>query len=98
MALILTIKVVPGSGSQYWKLDKSGQLKCFLKSQPEKGKANKELITFLAQTLQVPTTAVEILTGEAARLKRVRISIDLSFERVLERLGLQLPDKPLNFL
>jgi len=44
MSLVFDLKVVPRSGRNKWVLDKSGKLKCYLKSPPEKGLANKELI------------------------------------------------------
>ena len=74
MALIIMIKVVPQSGKQGCKLDKGGSLKCYLKSAPEQGKANKELIKFLSQKLSVPSECVKILRGETSRNKSVQIT------------------------
>lgn len=37
MALMLTIKVVPSSGKNEWKMEANQSLKCYLKSAPEKG-------------------------------------------------------------
>ena len=52
MALIITVKVVPASGRNQWVIDKSGALKCFLKSPAEQGKANKELIKICLQKIK----------------------------------------------
>ena len=54
MTLTCTIKVVPRSGKQKAVLDKTGRLKIYLKSPPEDGKANKELISYMSSMLKVP--------------------------------------------
>jgi uncharacterized protein (TIGR00251 family) len=40
---------------------------------PEKGKANRELIEFLAQKLSVAKTRIHIVSGESSALKRIRV-------------------------
>ena len=42
-------------------------------SRPEKGKANDELIEYLATQMRVPRSALMILRGETARRKTIRI-------------------------
>jgi uncharacterized protein len=44
-----------------------------LASAPEKGRANRELIEFMAEILDVPVSAVSIVRGEGARQKVIRI-------------------------
>jgi uncharacterized protein (TIGR00251 family) len=44
-----------------------------LNSAPEKGRANRELIEFIAELLEVPATAVSIIKGQTARHKVVRV-------------------------
>lgn len=44
-----------------------------VKSAPEKGKANAELIKFLAKEFSVPKENVEIISGKADRIKLIRI-------------------------
>lgn len=46
-----------------------------LNSAPEKGRANRELIEFIAEVLSVPAAAVSIIKGQAARQKVVRVEI-----------------------
>jgi len=48
-------------------------LRVRIKAPPTKGKANRELRTFLAERLGVPTEAVEILSGHTSRHKVVRV-------------------------
>jgi hypothetical protein len=97
--LILIIKVVPSSGRQQLKLDKSGILKCFIKSAPERGLANDEVIKFLASQLSLPKSAITILSGQTARSKRISITTALSKEEIFKQLGIQIPENqlPLNF-
>ncbi len=44
-----------------------------LNSAPEKGKANRELIEFIADVLGVPAAAVAIIKGQGVRHKVVRV-------------------------
>jgi uncharacterized protein len=88
MPLIFRIKVVPSTGRSLCKIDKDGQLKCFLKSPPEKGKANKELIKLLAKALKLPQDQVVIIAGAKERKKRIEIDKDITFDELLDALGL----------
>lgn len=51
-------------------------LKIRLTSPPVDGAANKLCREFLADTFKVPKSAVEIVSGETSRHKRVRITAD----------------------
>ena len=51
-------------------------LKARVRAVPEDGKANAALIALLAETLRVPKSAVRIVSGGAARLKKVEVSGD----------------------
>ena len=48
-------------------------LKIRLAAPPVDGKANDALISFIAKTLGVPKSRVELVSGETSRAKRVRI-------------------------
>lgn len=50
-------------------------IKIAIAAPPDKGKANRELIQFLAEQFNVPQSNVEILCGETAKQKKVRILI-----------------------
>ncbi|HRN78610.1 MAG TPA: DUF167 domain-containing protein [Candidatus Dependentiae bacterium] len=88
MSLLLEIKVVPSSGRIAWAIDRSGQIKCFLKSPPEHGKANRELIKLIAQSLGLQQGQVRIVFGETSRKKRVKIDADISQTDILRILHL----------
>ncbi len=65
-----------------------GALKIRLAAPPVDGEANDELIRFLAKVLGVPRSAVEIVSGETGRRKRVRVAgADAAFVR--ERLKVE---------
>lgn len=95
MAFYLELKVVPSSGAQKWVLDKSGALKCWLKSPPEDGKANRELISLIAQVLKIPQSSVTITQGLTARKKVVRISTNQTLQDFLRGIGIESTQKAL---
>ncbi len=89
MAIRLNIKVIPQSGEQKIILDKNGQIKCYVKSAPEKGKANREIISFLAKKVHVSKQEVAIVSGATSRKKIVQIDTDKDKSQIMDLLGLQ---------
>ncbi len=89
MALIIEVKVVPSSGRVMWKLETDDRLKCYIKSPPEKGKANRELLGLIAKALKLPVSACTIRSGATSRIKRVRIDTQKSFNELLAALGVE---------
>jgi uncharacterized protein len=89
MALILDVKVVPSSGKQKAALDKSGKLKIYLKSPPEGGKANVELIKFLAKALSLTQADITILLGATSRNKRLKLNLNFTIDQILAKLGVE---------
>lgn len=90
MALIFILKVVPNSGYNAWKIDKSGLLKCYLKSLPERGKANLELIRLISKELKIPLNMIEVVAGATSRNKKIKIETNLNYANLLHILGLSL--------
>ncbi len=88
MALMIPIKVVPRSRQKRWKYSTQQQLTCYITAAPEKGKANQEIINFIAATLKIPKKAVSIVKGHAVRTKLIAIDQDISYEECIQRLGL----------
>ena len=70
----LRIKVSPNSSETIFrtKLDDE-TIKIDIKAQPEKGKANKELIKYLSNIFEVNKKNVRILSGISDRLKLIKI-------------------------
>ncbi len=68
--MILNIKVKPGSIES--KFDAKNNLS-YLKSTPEKNKANLELIKLIARHFRVSSSKVRILQGNTSKNKRIEI-------------------------
>lgn len=88
MALFFEVKVTPRSGRNEWKLDKADVLKCYLKSPAEQGKANAELVKSLAKIVGVTQAMVTIVSGDLSRKKRIKIDVDMSYDKLLSLLGI----------
>jgi hypothetical protein len=73
-ALILDVKVQPGAKADALAGVVDGVLRIKLKAPAIEGRANEALRTFLAERLRTSKTRVEIVRGEAGRLKQVRVS------------------------
>ena len=70
----IPVRVIPKSGSLAVG-DKmaDGTWKIKLKSLPEKGSANAELVKFLAKLLHIPRENVRIISGQTSRNKTLQI-------------------------
>ena len=90
MALLIEVKIFPSSGRQAWTVDKNHEkthiLRCYLKSAPEKGKANAELIKLLSKTLKIPQNKISIITGSKTRKKKLRIDDNISYAELCQKL------------
>lgn len=88
MSVMLDIKVMPNAGKTLCARHKTGGIVCYVKSSPERGLANKELIAYLAKMIGVPQRDVTIVHGLTDRKKRVRIETTMHQEQVLELLAI----------
>lgn len=88
MPLIITIRAKPGSSRQSISLDSHGMIKIFVVSQPEKGKANDEIIAFLAKTLSCAKREIRIVHGHTSATKRIVVDIINSNEELFKLLKL----------
>lgn len=68
-----TVKVVPGSSRTVYCGLHDGMYKIRLAAAPEKGKANKALIDYLAGLLAVKKNAVSIASGQTSPVKQIQI-------------------------
>ena len=64
-----------------------GRLKLQVAAPPVEGKANAEIVRFLARTLGVPRAAVTLTAGASGRRKTVTVS-GIDAEAASQRLGL----------
>ncbi len=92
MATTLALKVIPQAGKQELLQSAKGVVTCRLKSPPEDGKANAELVKFLAKKLAIPQADVRIIQGQTSRNKVIAIS-SLDQSTTLKRLGIEQQQK-----
>ena len=69
----LHIKVTPKGSKNEIMGWENNELKVRLKAVPENGKANAELIKFIAVTLEISQTQVQLIAGMKSRHKRLKI-------------------------
>ncbi len=74
--MIVDIHVMPNAAQTRIQGLHDGALHVRLKAPPVEGKANAALQVWLAKTLGVPRSAVELLRGETARRKQLRVAPD----------------------
>lgn len=72
-ALILPVKVVPGSSKTAIAGLINGMLKVKVSAPTRKGKANKCLINFLAKKLKLKRQDVSIISDRTAAVKKLRV-------------------------
>jgi len=71
---VLKIKIFPrASQDQISGFMEDGTIKMRLTAPPVDGKANHQLIKFLSEILEVPTSKIEIVTGKTNHTKLVKI-------------------------
>jgi len=87
--IVFTAKIVPGSSgpTRFCGL-LDGMVKVKVSAAPEKGKANKCLLKFLAEQLDIKKNAVSILSGHTSPVKHVQV-LGISAETLMEKLDLQ---------
>jgi hypothetical protein len=74
--VVLALEVSPASGKagfitgyDPWRRS----IRCAVRSPPEKGRANREVMESLAGLLGVPVSSVEIISGATQGRKRVKV-------------------------
>jgi len=72
-ALTFKVRVVPRASRSEVVGEHDGDLRVRVAAPPVEGAANEELIRTLARFFDVPIRAVEITSGQASKLKRVRV-------------------------
>jgi len=70
--ITIDVKVKPKSRSYRWRID-GGEFRIWLISSASKGKANKELITRIAELFKIPPNDIRIIKGFKSRSKTIRI-------------------------
>lgn len=86
--LLLRVKVTPGANQNRITGIKNQELLVRIKAQAERGKANKELLKYLAGLLEVPRSQLIISSGESSRHKLISIppGMEKALGKVLDKL------------
>ena len=72
--IVLDIKLIPRAGATTLAGMRDGAILIRLAAAPVAGAANRALVAFLADLLNIPKRNVAILSGDKTRRKRVKIS------------------------
>jgi uncharacterized protein len=88
IAAVLAVKVIPKSHKNELAGWENEELKVRLRAVPEKGEANEALIAFLAKTLNLSKSSLQLTHGETSRHKRVRF-----FGITLEELKIRIESR-----
>ncbi|MGB2984455.1 MAG: DUF167 domain-containing protein [Phycisphaerae bacterium] len=72
-AVLLPVKIVPGASRTRYVGEWGERAKLAVAAPPEKGKANKALISFLAKLLAVRKSNVTVVAGRTSSVKIIRI-------------------------
>jgi len=87
---LLEVYVQPGAKETAISGKHDGRLKVRLKSSPVDGKANQELVSFMAQFLKLKKQDIHIVRGEKSRFKLLSIPTDSDLIKRLKALGVEL--------
>ena len=85
--VVFAAKIVPGSSKTSVAGLLEGMLKVKVSAAPEKGKANKALLGFLAGQLGVKRNALSIIRGQSSPIKSVQV-VGVTAASLLAKLGL----------
>lgn len=72
-AVIVDVHVMPNAPQTRVQGLHDGALHVRLRAPPVDGKANQELVAWLARELKVPRASVELIRGDTARRKQLRV-------------------------
>ena len=87
--IVLSVRAAPAARSSGIRGEQDGALKVSVTQTPEKGKANKAIVSILSKALKLRKSQIELLTGETSKTKRFLIR-RLSTEELLRRISAAL--------
>jgi len=71
--MLIKVKVIPNSAKNEIIEHTANFMKVKIAANPEKGKANKELIKFLADYFHISKSAITIKSGNQSRNKTIEV-------------------------
>ena len=70
----LAVRVTPKASADRIVVE-GGTVRVHVTAPPDKGKANKAVIALVARSLDIPKSAVELLRGDTAREKLLKVRL-----------------------
>jgi uncharacterized protein len=83
--MLLRIKAKPNAKQNQVQRLPDGTLQVKVKAPAQDGKANEELVSFLAEILAIPRKKITVVSGHTAPFKKLQIDAEERY--VNERLG-----------
>ena len=84
--LIISLRVLPKAQKSEIVGIEGIELKVRIAAQPEKDKANEEIIRLFPSVLQVPKSIISIYTGKHSRHKKILIEKSDGIEQLLQKI------------
>ncbi len=72
--MIIKVKVIPNSKKQKIEISGENELKINLKSKPERGKANQELVKTISDFFNAKESNIKIIKGKKSQRKIIKIN------------------------
>lgn len=69
----IKLSIRPGAAENSVEGFFGDRIKIRVKARPEKGKANKELISFISEKTGISKKDIEIISGKTSNLKEIRV-------------------------
>ncbi len=88
--VVLTVKAVPRAAKSEIAGVDDEWLRVRVKAPPVDGKANEALVKFFAEFFTVPKGSVSLVSGDTARLKRIKI-FGVTAEKAKEAFSAVMP-------
>ena len=82
--ILLKVRIIPKADRNKIMGLHDSMLKVLVTAVPEKGKANAALIKFIAKTLGIAKTSVQLVAGETARNKILSLPVDADLSSLKE--------------
>ncbi len=90
MGAAITVRVSPRSSrNEITEIQDDGTIKIRITAAPVDGQANKVLIEYLSEILEIPKSRIEIVAGQTGRDKLITI-LDLDSDAVQEKILKQI--------
>ena len=82
----IAVKALPGASKTEFAGVKDGRLRVRVAAAPDGGRANAEMISFVAKALGCPKREVVLVNGEKSRLKTLALPIgyEVQLRKILE--------------